>query len=392
TITGQWTTEILAVALSPGAIAALRKGEWRRVAAGAVIFTAAIGLSAVYVIPALVEKRLSHLDRITTGYFTATRHLVPAWHFFRVWFYDFVEDGFLGDKVRMPFNVGVPVIVGALAAIVLVTRHRTRPSMKAALPWWAGFFGVLWLMTPQSTPVWRLLPLASYIEFPWRLLGPASLLGAAALGMTWAAAVPREWSHRGALAAAGAALIVAGALPMERVSSYLGADALRSTAEKVEQPVDQGMTSADEHLPLAVNRSPTGPRRELWSHVSGQFEASVLQRSGTDYALRLEVRRGPAVLDLALHWFAGWTAETLAGPGPVALSASREGLARLSAWAPGRYEVRVRFDGTPARRAGALVSLLCLLLLFPSLWLLVRCAAPDPGEAPTHGDALPAAP
>ncbi len=392
TITGQWTTEILALFLVPGAARALRRGEWRRVGAGAVAFTAALGLSAVYVVPAFVEKGLTHLDRITGGYFTATRHLVPAWRFFRFWFYDFVVDGLLGDKVRMPFSVGLPLIAAMLAAVAGLFSPRARAALRGALPWWAGLAALLVLVTPQSAPLWRLLPLGSFIEFPWRLLGPASLLGAVALGATWAAWLPASSPRRGTFAAAGALLIVAAALPMERVSGYLGDAALRLTPADVQRPVDQGMTSVDEHLPLAVSRNPDGPRRRLWTQVRGQLDATVAQRGGTDYDVRLVVKRAPAAIDLSVHWFVGWRADTYAGPAPAKLLPSSSGLARLELSAPGSYGVRVRFDGTPARTAGSAVSLVCLLLLYPALRLLSREERRAATPAVEEGPALAATP
>jgi hypothetical protein len=338
---------------------------------GLATLTASMGLSAIYVIPALIEKKLVYLERITTGYFEATRHLVPAWRFFRFWFYEFVEDGFNGDKVRMPFFVGVPVVLGMLLAGWLLLRKKTRPGLWKALPWWLGFAVVLWIMTPQSTRVWRLLPLAGFIEFPWRLLGSASLLGAAAVGVTWAAGVPRDSPNRFRWAAAAVGVTILTALPMDRVSGYIGPGGLRTTAAEVQRPVDQGMTSADEHLPRAVTDVPKGPRKQLWSAVAGTVDVVVSQPAGTTYAVHLDVHRAPADVDLAVHWFVGWKVETSSGPAPIELQTSPKGLLRLHASTPGVYEARVYFDGTPARTAGAAVSLFFLLFLYPVLRLLV---------------------
>ncbi len=378
TITGQWTTEILAVFLLPGAIGALRRREFRRVLVGLATLTASMGLSAIYVIPALIEKKLVYLERITTGYFEATRHLVPAWRFFRFWFYEFVEDGFDGDKVRMPFFVGVPVVLGLLLAGWLLLKKRSRPGLWKALPWWLGFAVVLWIMTPQSARVWRFLPLAGFIEFPWRLLGSASLLGAAAVGVTWAAAVPRESRHRIRWAVGAAGLTILTAVPMDRVSGYIGPDGLRLTAADVQRPVDQGMTSADEHLPRVVTDVPKGPRKQLWTRGSGQVEVVVSQLAGTTYGVHLDARRAPADVDLAVNWFVGWKVKTSSGPAPIELQTSPKGLLRLHVPAPGIYEGRVFFDGTPARTAGTAVSLFFLLLLYPVLRLLVW-RRPAPG-------------
>jgi hypothetical protein len=62
----------------------------------------------------------------------------------------------------------------------------TRARLQAATPWWAATLLLCLLVTHTGKLLWPLLPLASYIQFPWRLLGLVAVCGAVAVGVSWA--------------------------------------------------------------------------------------------------------------------------------------------------------------------------------------------------------------
>ncbi|MCU0513185.1 MAG: 6-pyruvoyl-tetrahydropterin synthase-related protein, partial [Anaerolineae bacterium] len=89
----------------------------------------------------------------------------------------------------IPVALSLAQLVLALPALVLLVRRRGPVPQRALIAWaLAGILLLLFMTTPASAAVWHWLPLLRYSQFPWRLLGPASLL----LALTVALGVARR--------------------------------------------------------------------------------------------------------------------------------------------------------------------------------------------------------
>ncbi|MBK8430217.1 MAG: hypothetical protein IPL28_02485 [Chloroflexi bacterium] len=83
------------------------------------------------------------------------------------------------------FNLGIAQWVpGGLGMAFAVWRTIRREWAKAAEPLFYAIAALLLvgLMLPLSTAVWEAIPLLPFIQFPWRLLGPAASLLAVLAG------------------------------------------------------------------------------------------------------------------------------------------------------------------------------------------------------------------
>ncbi len=157
----------LAIALLEGA-----ERRWRAAGMVAAAFLLALLLSAPFVVPWVLESSYGSLGRMETGPFNAALNLVP-------WDQLFAPAATL-DAASInsprPYTLGLfQAILAALgmgAAVVLRGRGRVLLVVAALLA------ACLLLMLPVAGPLWTRLPLARFIAFPWRLLGPAGLLAA----------------------------------------------------------------------------------------------------------------------------------------------------------------------------------------------------------------------
>ncbi len=369
TLTGQWTSEIVALYAIGAVIVSARARRWDRVRVMILAQACAAGISAIYAIPALLERKLVHIERMTGGYFATAAHLVPWRLFFRFGYFDFATDGVLGQEHRMPLTIGAPVCAAALLALGCLVAARSRRAVASSALFWGATAGLLVLMTPPMAPLWRHLPFAEFTQFPWRLLEFVVVFGSAAAGLTWSAAVPPGVRARWPLALLAATAMVPLVKPFLQLRP---AERWRvpSTIAEIRGSIPSTVVS-DEYLPRLVPSAPTAPQGD--ELVQLLPEGATLQgwwpyRTGYRLALQAYTET-----ELVLHqfWFPGWSVH---GDKGVTLQPTSEGLIKLVIPAPGRYELTVDLGTTPLHAAATMLTLLTLLLAYP---LMRRAARPS---------------
>ncbi len=370
-VIGLWTIFALPLFFLWPAIGAWRRRDRFRALSPFAAGVGGVGLSAVYAVPAYLDKTYCHFEKMTSGYFTASDHVVPLPLFFKLWFYDFVDEHPPGS--RMPFSIGVPLVGAMVLVVPCLLFPRSRQLLRRSTLWWANLGVLLLIMSPAASFVYERVQLAAYIQFPWRLLGLVCAVGAGAIATTFAAflevpGVRRLQTSLPLLAIVG---VIVGADNFERVPGYYPRGHIQATPAAVAEFVNHGTTSSDEHLPKLADQPPKHPRTKLVVPESGNVTAVARRRTGTDYLVTV-VAHGPWTVDVQTFNFPGWRLETLSGPAPVEMGSSDEALVQLKASAPGHYRVHVWFGSTPLRTGSAIVSFLCLLLLWPGLRAISR--------------------
>ena len=372
TLTGQWTTELIALYAVGAFIVAARAERWDRVRVLVLAQLCAGGLAAIYAVPALLERKLVHIERMTGGYFATVAHLVPWKLFFRFGYFDFATDGTVGQDHRMPLTVGVPLCAAALLAIGCLFAPRSRQAVARSLVWWAPTIGVLVLMTPPMAFLWHRLPFAEFTQFPWRLLEFVVVFGSVAVGVTWSAAVPLGRA-RWPLVFVAATLMVLAVKPFLQVRPSERWKVPASIAE-IRDGIHSTVVS-DEYLPRLVPAAPRVPQGG--EPVQLLPEGATLQSASlyrTGYRIALQVYTDTEVV-LHQFWWPGWRVR---GDGRVKLVPTGEGLIKLIIPAAGHYELSVEFGTTPVRAGATAVTLLTLLLLYPLMRLTARRSSGRP--------------
>jgi hypothetical protein len=148
-----------------------------------------LGLAAIYVVPLVMELRYVKVEQWTAYSYDYRQHFVyPAQLLSPVWGYGYSGPG-LQDG--MSFQLGVVLVtlalVGGWLTIAELIRGRfsqrdtSHPVMaedqraiwsrSVALFMLIIAVPIIWLMSPASEALWEILPIASLVQFPWRLLG-----------------------------------------------------------------------------------------------------------------------------------------------------------------------------------------------------------------------------
>jgi len=145
-------------------------------------FLLAAGLTLFFWAPALLEKKYTNIDLLAQmsseyqDHFPTFKQLV-----YSPWGYGY---SYLGEDDKMSFQIGPIHWIISILSITLIAL-KIKKSRK--IEFFPAFFGLLFLgsiffLTPTSLPIWKILPLVNYVQFPWRLLTFATLASAGLAG------------------------------------------------------------------------------------------------------------------------------------------------------------------------------------------------------------------
>ena len=251
------------------------------------------------------------------------------------------------------------VILLAGALVWLVTGPRSRGAVAL---WLLLALVALGLLLDVSAPLWPHIPLLPFVQLPWRLLGPFSLLVACAAG-TWAAHFrpPAAWL----LVVVLASVTIGSTWELWRWGWGTQRDPTPLVENRSEIP------PFAEYNPVTLGRwvprfrPPLGHpyHEDLWGGLPlrvARGEAQIAIRSDRPRDIRADVS---ATTDTVL-WahrllYAGWRA-TIDGH-PVAVRALDEWGIIVFDVPAGTHELRVFLEPTPARQLGRWLSLAALL-------------------------------
>ena len=362
------------IVVMPFVAVAILAGLYRpatRKAAGALSAAVilALALSAFFWLPAAVERRFVHADRMISEWYSFEHHFVPiARVVYSPWRYDYNQ--FPDTGQTMTLEIGpIHLIVALFALGLLVWRWKGRASSAptaGTTAMLAGSLGLLaigaFMMTRASLPIWRMIPLLTYLQFPWRYLLLASLATAVL------AAAPFTLVRTGTPAArilCASFLIVFVAYGYRRAKpagfenypsdfftaqNYLGAPA--------------ATTSLDEFTPVWDSiRDTAATARRKTSDVTVASGAATVVEEGESRRLakrwNLSVA-APATLRIHAHYFPGWNVTLDGATLPITIT-TPDGLMEVNV-AAGSHRLALTKHATPIERAADLVSLAALFI------------------------------
>ncbi|MDO8623720.1 MAG: 6-pyruvoyl-tetrahydropterin synthase-related protein [archaeon] len=143
-----------------------------------------LGLSAIFWLPAIYETKLVtglQIFDVSSHFPDLYQLLIPSW-----------GSGFSGGGLQneLSFQIGIANLIAVfLSLIVIIWQIKKRNSKYIYTVFFlAWFIFTLYLMLNISLPVWKIIPLMNYFQFPWRLLSLeilfASFLAGSILSMT----------------------------------------------------------------------------------------------------------------------------------------------------------------------------------------------------------------
>jgi hypothetical protein len=131
-----------------------------------------VGLSAVFLWPAMTTQQLVFLDRMTTGYFSYKNWLLFS--NFSVW-----------QEEKLPLLLlTLDLTAIACCAFVITRIHPHKPTRQLNIFWLVVALASIFMMTDLSRPLWLMFPVVQKIQFPWRFNAILSLATTALLAVS----------------------------------------------------------------------------------------------------------------------------------------------------------------------------------------------------------------
>jgi hypothetical protein len=368
--------------------AALLARSWAPMLRAALAALLGLGLTAVYLLPAVVEQRWVNIrqaiddpgDRIESSWLFA-RHADPA----------LLEH----DTVLLK----VSILAASMIAVALIGLLVSwlRGKLPDARRWWIPLalipLAVLLLQLPLSLPVWNLLPRLRFLQFPWRWLvvleAPMALFFAAAIWPT------RRWLRVAVVALCAAFFMAATAFVAK--DFYQACDDEDAVAPMVSAyRSGAGFAGASEYAPPGTDNEllppglpaaclvtdpaavlgvlPNGVEADealpTWNAGQGSCAATLSWQLDQPEHKRLSAlvpRAG--FLILRLRRYPAWR---IAVNGRLIASLSQRDDGLIAVPIPqGKVDLAVDWTTTPDVIAGRWLSALAVLLL-TGLWLLER--------------------
>src|SRR5262249_48798580 len=137
----------------------------------------ALGLSGFYWLPALSDRRFVHFEHNTTGYFNFHNHFLSLGRLVQTsLIYDYALDG--TPDGSLPFQLGLLQVVAAVLGLLVcaaLARRLPREALLLVAVGAAVGLGYAAVATPLTLPLWERVEPLQIAQFPWRVLGPASV-------------------------------------------------------------------------------------------------------------------------------------------------------------------------------------------------------------------------
>jgi 6-pyruvoyl-tetrahydropterin synthase related domain len=330
---------------------------------GLVPIALGLGLSSFFWLPALAERGLVQTQNLFEGYLSYRNHFV--------YLYQFVvsPSGYglsvAGPGDGMSFALGPVHWMAVLAALVLLWRVRDPVGRGRS---WLNFFLVvlvvaLFFASTLSRPLWDLVPLLQYLEFPWRFLTLVAFSSAVLCGAVFASlsASAAELDPRlpGVLLAVSLAALLLWGLPRAQPQQFLAFnEAGYSPRAIAAQGI--GVSTAGEYTPVWVQQRPQAPATEPLTAVIGQGRVLTSKLAGTVQEYVVE-SPGASWLRLNTFYFPGWTLYVDGVERPVDHD-NPEGVMEFSLPA-GQHDIKLVFRDMPVRTWATRLSLLSLAVL-----------------------------
>ncbi|GIW09863.1 MAG: hypothetical protein KatS3mg061_0920 [Dehalococcoidia bacterium] len=337
-------------------------GRW----AGAGVL--GLGLAAIFWLPFAFEVRYLKTEQLTRDQFAYSRHFVePVQLFSPFWGFGYSDVG-LNDT--MSFQLGLVAL--ALGGFALAGSPLAIPaSARRAAAFFALASGLLVaLMLPVAAPLWAVTPGASLLQFPWRLLSAVAVTLAVLAGLA-VAGLEARFQFQPLVAVRAvlplALVAVVGSWPYLRVepTPIRAADVSPLAIVEFELKSYTATTIWAEELPTSspmVAQYRRGEPPQKWRLADPQAgSVEQVHHAGNTEEARVRVPNGGRLI-LQTFDYPGWRVRV---DGRLVEHGREPPLGLIAIdLPPGDHVVTARFETTPPRLIGGVLSLLTAALIF----------------------------
>lgn len=366
----------------------------RLVMRGILPMALGVALAAFFWLPVAMESNAVQLSNVIgPGHFDFRGHFLDLRDLLGPSFP--LDLGAVNPAFR--FNLGLAqwmlAVVGAVSLVVIPRGTRRTPATYPDLEVTRGAnlvflplsaLVLVLLMTRVSLPLWEAFSPMAYLQFPWRLLGPAALTIAltGSLSVRW---IPRFTAKARPLVFASLlSMVLLTALPIFVPPTWgnFGSTDILALLDFELHGLALGTTSTGDFVPTTVTSVP-GPNAELITSYRRGGAVDRINRQTLPEGAAVQILRQRPTSDVVVvqspeafvlrfyrFMFPGWRAAVDGQPVAIQI-AEPEGFITVEVPA-GSHTVHLWMGPTSARLIAGALSLAGLLALFAFTWHLPR--------------------
>jgi hypothetical protein len=343
-----------------------------------------IGLSAVFLWPAMTTQQLVLLNRMTTGYFSYKNWLLFS--SFSLW-----------RDEKLPLLL-LTLDLAAIGCIAFITARLNSQKLTRRLSvfWLVVATASIFMMTDFSRPLWLIFPVVQKIQFPWRFNAILSLATTALLALSIYSF--RTSGARSKLTWITVILLIATWLPATGWAIWRAYPFHNPSQEEINyknREIDQER-EVPEYYPrwntaMAGMDWETSGNEKVWDESMNRNFESLLQRVGQSGGslskfnivdgtgqvringwgsgrINLHVQTPEGMkINVSQFYFPNWTARLPGEFSNLTLQPSQpDGLISLSI-PRGSHEVLLELKRSKAERTGQIISLISLMIMLAYL-------------------------
>ncbi len=309
------------------------------------------GLSSFFTIPALVEKKYTKVDELTTQGSDFTNHFV---YFDQLWNSPWGFAGSApGKNDGMSFKIGkIHLYLGFLSTILFLFLSRCKRLDKNISMLFLLYFAIciisIFFMLEQSKFIWKILPGFAFIQYPWRFLN-FTLFGLSSMAGILVFPFKNKWKFFLTFILIDLIILVNNKYftPKEYLAvtsaDYISKENLINKISRI----------SDEYLPKELVT-----KNLVDNSLFTQQVYQVITETPTEkkYSFYLEK---PDLIILKIAYFPGWKAFVNNSPAGISNQKGLIGVYLRSGWST----LTLKFFDTPIRVVSNAISLLSLFLL-----------------------------
>ncbi len=330
-----------------------------------------IGLSGFFLFPVLLEKPLIQSDFLITDYFDFRAHFTTLYQLFGKISFGYGPSRFRSFEFRetLSFFVGfLPLISLLTTPFILYFSRKDKKTFSLILLTFALCLFTLFMTHPRSVWLWEKLPLLSYVQFPWRFLGPAALTSSLVIGLNLDFFITRV-RHSVLITTIVMIFLLTTSIFYFHFEKFL--PSLTDKAKLTGAAYDEQIRGALlDYLPVSSRKIPDTKAAQMPLIKSGLVNTNYFDHRSNYFGSEFDVYDNSALIQFPVTYFPGWTLYQNRASSPISFSTDNDfGLITVDL-PKGHHLIQGFFEDTPVRRLANLSTFASALLL--TLWFITN--------------------
>jgi len=317
----------------------------------------AILLSAFYLLPAIFEKNLVHLETTVGGYFSYTEHFKGIRKLFldRSWEYgSSIREVPGGEKDGLSYQIGWVHLLGwFLAGVTAKVLWKKNKWLSSIIIFCSLVtFLAVFMIHPRSEFIWKAIDPLKYLQFPWRFL----LIVIFFVSLLSGSLFRLNFKHRNLLWGASVFLVV-----VLNFSYFKPEKFIQTSDQKLLSGQDwdrQIKRSIFDYLPIYAKEPPAELATSRYEILTGDSQVFDFHE-GTNWIVLNVKTNSHTIIRLSQYYFPNWKIFIDGKEAEVEYKNNNLGLMTLIL-GKGDHAITARLYDTPIRSLANLITLVGL--------------------------------